>query len=378
MWVSSEEALRRLNVKPQTLYANVSRGRIKAKQDPSDPRRSLYSREDIDRLARRSQGRPRTAAVAAEAIRWGDPVLDSAISTITGGRLYYRGQDAVRLAATTTLEGVAGLLWQHAKPVVLSSAGAVGHTTAPLGAAFAVLSRRAAADIPSYGRSPAALRADANEVLSSLAAAICGPGEGAGHVRLAARWERPEASDLIRRTLVLLADHELNASTFAARVAVSTGASLAAGALAGLATLTGPLHGSAAGAVRSLARRAAEIGAAGAVRERLAEGRPLPAFGHLLYPDGDARAANLLAAFEVQEPYGELARTVEALVGERPNVDFALAALSFAYDFPPAAPIQLFALARVVGWLAHALEQAETGALIRPRARYIGVVPAVP
>src|SRR6476659_6751912 len=104
MWLSAAEALRRLNVKPQTLYANVSRGRIRAKADPADPRRSLYSRDDIDRLARRSTGRPRTDVVAAEAISWGDPVLPSAISTVARGRLWYRGRDAVALAQNATLE----------------------------------------------------------------------------------------------------------------------------------------------------------------------------------------------------------------------------------------------------------------------------------
>jgi len=98
MWLTAGEALQRLNVKAQTLYASVSRGRIRAKPDPADPRRSLYSRDDIDRLARRSVGRPRADAVAAEAISWGDPVLPSAISTVARGRLWYRGEDAVALA----------------------------------------------------------------------------------------------------------------------------------------------------------------------------------------------------------------------------------------------------------------------------------------
>ena len=111
MWLSAAEALRRLNVKPQTLYANVSRGRIRAKADPADPRKSLYSRDDVDRLSRRTAGRPRAETVAGEAINWGDPVLSSTISTVSGGRLWYRGQDAVALAERATLEDVADLLW---------------------------------------------------------------------------------------------------------------------------------------------------------------------------------------------------------------------------------------------------------------------------
>ena len=78
-WITTEQALERLGTKPQTLYANVSRGRIAAKPDPADPRRRLYSTEDIDRLANRHQGRRKAETVAAESIAWGEPVLSTAI-----------------------------------------------------------------------------------------------------------------------------------------------------------------------------------------------------------------------------------------------------------------------------------------------------------
>ena len=229
--------------------------------------------------------------------------------------------------------------------------------------------------LPSTGRTPAALRADARRVATHVAAAICGRGRGPVHTRLAAFVQRPDATEPLRRALVLLADHELNASTFAARVTVSTGSSLAAGALAGLCALGGPLHGAAALGVLTLARRAAEIGVGPAVRERLAEGRGLPAIGHPLYPDGDPRAAALLTTFEVPPLYAELGATLAEATGESPNVDFALAALAKAFALPDTAPARIFALARTVGWLAHMLEQATSGTLIRPRARYNGVLP---
>ena len=127
MWLPAAEALRRLNVKPQTLYANVSRGRIGAKPDPAEPRRSLYNSDDVDRLARRTVGRPRAEAVAVEAINWGEPVLRSALSTVSDGRLYYRGQDAVELAERASLEDIAELLWGGFLPLA-SSASAVGDT----------------------------------------------------------------------------------------------------------------------------------------------------------------------------------------------------------------------------------------------------------
>ena len=373
MWMSADEALRRLGVKPQTLYASVSRGRIRAKPDPADSRKSLYSGDDVDRLARRSAGRPRTEAVAAEAIRWGDPVLDSAISTVAGGRLIYRGKDAVELAESASLEDIAQLLWQTASvPNLVGEGLAMGEDRTAFGLLLVALARRAAVDAPSYGRSTKALHADAGATLALIADATCGPGAGPVHQRLAARWGKPDAADAIRRALVLLADHELNASTFAARVAVSTGASLAAGALAGLATLTGPLHGSASVAALSLGRQAAEIGAEPALRSLIGEGRRVPAFGHPLYPKGDVRAVALLESLVLTPPYITLMSAADMLIGEAPNVDFALAALAATHHLPDTAPLQLFALARSVGWLAHMLEQHAAGVLIRPRARYVG------
>jgi citrate synthase len=375
MWLSATEALARLGSKPQSLYASVSRGRIRAKPDPLDTRRSLYREEDVDRLAARARGRRSSATVASEAISWGDPVLPSAISTVSGGRLYYRGLDAVALSAGATLEECATLLWDGAWTLPVTGPGPAAAT--PIAAAFAVLAERAAFAVPSSGLGPWQLRGEAAGVLGGMADALLGAGSGPLHVRLADRLGRPDASDVLRRAIVLLADHELNASTFAARVAVSTGASLTAGALAGLATFTGPRHGTAAGAVLALAL---DIGPhadqpGDGLREWLGEGRIIPGFGHRLYPGGDVRAEALLGAIAVPAAFRKLAEVAEDLLGDRPNVDFALAALTAAYDLPPYAPATIFALARSVGWLAHMLEQVASGQLIRPRARYVG--PAV-
>src|SRR5690606_16889305 len=206
---------------------------------------------------------------------------------------------------------------------------------APLASALQVLARHAASDPPARGRGRAALLDEARTLMGALADAMAGPGRGAHlHQRLAAAWGRPRAADLLRRALVLLADHELNASTFAARVAASTGASLAACLLGGLATLTGPLHGGAAAAVQALVRAAGRDGAEVALREWLALGRPPAAFGHPLYPQGDVRCGALLAHFEPKPAFAGLREAGERLLGEPPNVDFALAALADAHRLP--------------------------------------------
>jgi citrate synthase len=370
MWLSASEALARLGSKPQSLYANVSRGRIRAKPDPADSRRSLYREEDVDRVAHRSRGRRSAVATASEAISWGEPVLASAISTVTNGRLSYRGVDAAELSATATLEDVAELLW--GAPYANAAARVLGEPS--IGTTLVALAGAVPQDPPSSGRGTIRLRDDAVACHAVVAAALTGQEKGPLHQRLAKGLGRPAAADAIRCALVLLADHELNASTFAARVTVSTGAPLSAGVLSGLAALGGPRHGNAAPEVMALADdiEAHPDTAEEALLDWLGERRAVPGFGHPLYPRGDIRGRTLLAAIAVPPAFDRLAAAGRSVLEEEPNVDFALAALASAYDLPRHAPATIFALARSVGWLAHGIEQAVSGQLIRPRACYVG------
>jgi citrate synthase len=378
-WISAEEALDRLGVRAQTLYAYVSRGRIEARPDPADPRRSRYRLADVGQLAERKRRGRKASEVAAGAIAWGEPVLASAITTVAGGRLFYRGRDAVVLARTESLEAVARLLrGGHGASLKSAPPSAAFGDQSLRERLFNALAARAGIDPPARGRAALALAVEAVGLLDLMAdAAAGGPGEGLIHQRIAAAWGRPDAAGFIRWQLVLLADHELNASTFAARVTASTGASLAAAALSGLCALSGPLHGGMAGRVINLVEEARRIGPEATVAGRLARAGPTPGFGHPLYPDGDPRARALLAAFEPPPEYAALQAAVEAMTGEAANVDFAVTALSARFGLPPDAPFALFAVARTAGWLAHAVEQVQTGTLIRPRARYVGEAPPV-
>lgn len=375
-WLTAQEAMARLRLKPQTLYAYVSRGLIEARDDSEDSRRSLYRAEDVARLEHRKARGRRPAAIAEDTIAYGEPVLASGITTIERGGVWYRGQDAVRLAESARLEDIARLLWdcgtQRFPP--LATLVPPGE---PLARVFAVIAARAASDRPMAGRAKKALYLEAAAVLDALVDAIAGgPGAGPIHARLARAWGcEAEGAEPIRRALVLLADHELNASTFAARVTASTGASLAACAMAGLAALSGPLHGGVAPRVLALMRDIERDGLETTVAARLETGAGLPGFGHPLYSDGDPRARALLAAFEAPPGYAQAQAAINALTGEEPNIDFALAALAARFELRPDAPFQIFAAARCTGWLAHALEQNETGRLIRPRARYVGLAP---
>jgi len=376
-WLPRDAALARLKVKPQTLYAYVSRGLVAARPAEHDPRASLYAAADIAALVKRRRSGRKRADIAARAIAWGDPVLESAIATVREGRLIYRGADAVAWAERATLEDTARLLWAQDIPPPAQRArrtAARASTANAKSRGFAFLGRRAAEDAASFGRSPQNLAAEAFDLLAGMAEALAGgAGEGAVHRRLAAAWGLSAArADIVRRTLVLTADHELNPSTFAARVAASTGAPLAAAALAGYAALTGPLHGESAARAIIFLEDAARDGAKATVKAALARGERLLAIGHQLYPQGDPRAAALLAALKPRPQISAAIAAAEDAIGLPANVDMALAAITLQFDLPRDAPFVLFAAGRMVGWLAHAMEQQALGRPIRPRAAYVG------
>jgi citrate synthase len=381
-WINAAEACRLLGVRAQTLYAYASRNLLRAIADPADARRSLYRRMDVDALAMR-QGRSRKLAdVAAAAIAWGEPVLHSAITTVRDGRLYYRGLDAVGLSESATLEDVASILIgadlpepRRRAPLPLPSGATQNERL------FQALAVRTTQAPMSAGADISALAEEAKRLLNLVCDAIVGEsGHGPIHLRLAKAWgvdPAKPACNLIRRILVLLADHELNASTFAARVTASTGASLAASLLSGLAALSGPRHGGMGAEVRHLLAEASENGPSEAVALRLTDGGTLPGFGHPLYPQGDIRANAVLGRIDIPDALLDIKEVAWDQAGLAPNIDFALTAAGIACGLPGDAPFALFAAARSAGWIAHAIEQNVSGQLIRPRARYIGAdIPA--
>jgi citrate synthase len=379
-WLTAEEATGRLGVSRQTLYTYVSRSRIGTVAAPNDPRRTLYDAADIGRLAERKRcGRARSA-VAASTIRYGEPILHTAITRIEGDHLEYRGHNAIVLADHATLEDVAALLWQVGSlpstiaddvwPTIHSTAGRAEDCIAAI-ARLAMLG-------PCTEQRDRVIP-DALRILDQMAWAAAGlpdtialPSRQPLHARLAESWGAgPRAADVIRRALVLVADHELNPSTYATRVAASARAPLGACVLAGLATLIGPLQGGATGQVRDfLANPDVASDPANAVAARIACGKRVPGFGQPLYPHGDPRAAALLSHMP---PRGQDHRLIEAMrtiTGVAPNIDFALIMIERQLSLPRGAAFALMAVGRTVGWIAHTLEQWKNGHLIRPRAQY--------
>lgn len=376
-WIDSREAQRLLGVRAQTLYAYASRGMFRRKPDQLDGRRSLYRRSEVERQAALNGRSRKLADVAATTIDWGEPVLDSAISCVRDGRLFYRGQDAVYLAETADLETVAKILiGQECSAAPVRSRPPVPEGSTGVERLLRLLAEAASSARPAADLDARARVDEATGLLDRIADAIGGEVvAGAIHQRLSIGWgldPNGSGADTIRRCLVLLADHELNASTFAARVTASTGASLAAALLSGLCALTGPRHGGMGTEVQALIDEAQRGGAEAAVKARFDERGVLPGFGHPLYPLGDVRAVRMLDGLKLSPVNAQVMDASCRISASHPNVDFALSATCDALDLPAEAAFGLFAVGRSAGWLAHAIEQLESGKLIRPRARYIG------
>jgi len=389
-YLTAAEAANRLGVARQTLYAYVSRGLLRA-HEAGDPRQRRYAAEAVMRLARERKRGRRPKEVAKATLDFGLPVLESAITLIQDGRLFYRGADVVTLARQATVEDVAALLWN------LPAKTAFGPVTAGLPENLKPLlhqyeaTPRDQALLPLFAaatndeatafwqRDPRRLAEGGGALVRMLLACVTGRSPTAAplHQQLADAWSLDEAgADLVRVALVLCADHELNASSFTARCVASTGASLRAAVIGGLAALSGGRHGGSTARIESFWRGLDPDGLNAQLRGRLAADEVLPGFGHNLYPEGDVRAAVLLA--DVLPRFSEaraLVQAVDRLIGVAPNIDFALVALRRYLRLPEGSAYCLFALGRSIGWIAHAMEQWETGQLIRPRAVYSGPLP---
>jgi citrate synthase len=375
-FLNAREAAARLGVKLDTLYAYVSRGLLHSVA-ASGSRERHYRRRDIETfLASRGSGRAATDQGGEAAM----PAIDSAISLIEGGRLYYRGHDAVRLSDSATLEEVAALLWGWDREADAGRAGgadSVGNAADGPDDLIARcqirLAMMAADGPPLVDIAHPALVGAGQRIMREIVGCVteAPPLSLPAHRRLADYWRLGDTgADLVRRCLVLIADHELNTSTLVARCVASTGAPLAAVVSAALGALSGPRHGGAASRVEAMLRAERTTGDPFmAVASRLARGEELPGIGQPLYPDGDPRAVAILYALSLTVPQAR------RLVGHRPNVDFALAAVATALGLPPGAALGLFVVGRTAGWIAHAIEQYDSGILIRPRARYTGPRP---
>jgi citrate synthase len=390
LWITAAEASQILGVTRATLYAYVSREFIRSQPRAGSSRERLYSRDDVDRMRRRAEERRDPDKATARALQWGMPILESSITLIDGERLYYRGHDAVALSQSRSVAEIASLIWTARLDTTFPASHVpqdVRRADLPfVPCAQSMLAAMAARDPLALDlRAPSVARTGWR-IIELLTAAATGSwtGEQTVEQALAKAWKVPDRRvDLIRAVLILCADHELNVSSFTARCVASAGSHPYAVVIAGLAALEGTKHGGATARVDAMLvsiRRTRSIGTA--IADRLRRGESLEGFGHPLYRDGDPRARALLQMLRERYPRSAelafstaVAATAAAVTRENPNLDFALTALTRVLKLPPGSPLTLFAIGRTIGWIGHATEQYATNQLIRPRAKYRGVLP---
>ena len=413
-WIGAAEAAQRLGIKPASLYSYVSRGVLTPRRG-SDGRASLFDAAEIEDLARR--GKPRRGAGGAEL------VIESELTEIADDRLRFRGHDAIALATSRSFEEVASLLWTgsfddpSAKGPWRATGEAIAAGTAaqaalppdtyPLERLQVIVPAVAATDrlrlhldrpaviaaasgliaamadcLPAAGPDAAVAGNDSAAVAGDDSAALAGDDSIAGRLATKLCQRRPSAGLVaaLRAALVLAADHELAASTLAARVAASVRADPYAVVGTGLGTMSGALHGGASlGAEVLLASASGPADAPRVVGELLRRGERIPGLGHFVYQTGDPRAMLLLDLIRAAAPDSARLAVAEAVLAEAgrralpaPNIELALAVLASVAGMVPGAGEAVFAVARTAGWLAHALEEYARATPIRPRGVYIG------
>jgi len=421
--LGTEEVARRLGVKRETVYAYVSRGLL-ARHQSSGPHRSEFDPDEVERLAVRARRPDRSSAL--------EVVVETELTLLEPeGRLSYRGRDAIELARFRSFEEVVALLWDGAPPTPWALDGERAAAIEALGAALgpeapdaeriaAVVATSAARDPERASRDPDSVRRAGASVFPAILATLeCGrpaltPAErgrpasrigspkstapaaglrkstavGGGADGIAARlWAaladgdskpRPEQVATLNAALILLADHELAASTFAARVAASAWAGPYRVILAGLGPLGGALHGGAGLEVEALLDEVAAGADPGAALDSRAASGGLPGFGHRVYRDRDPRADHLLDRLGVGAAAQAVLEAAAARELPAPNVDFALAVLVREHGLRDGASATIFTIARIAGIVAHALEEYEHRLRFRPRASFVGPAPPGP
>jgi citrate synthase len=394
--LTAREAANRMGVKVETIYAYVSRGMLES--HPGEGRARLFDSRAVEALARR--GRPRVSSRSTSL----NMLIETRLTSITADGPCYRGIPSSELAHSHPFEHVAELLWLGAldpRHVPWRGTRMQVEPGIDLAGALRVIAAhamlpghshtgRGAEDVAGVGRWLIATMTDSLPVVGNARVAqLVLPNGGpairssiAGRLwgKLSPRAATPPLLAALNAALVLLADHELAASTLGVRVAASAHASPAGVVSTGLGVLSGTLHGGASRPARALLDDALARGARAAVSLLVASGQRAPGFGHKVYVGIDPRANVLFSLLRAAPKTSRLMAVADAVCAEvrdhfdrEANIDFAMATFTHAADMPPDAAEAIMAIARTAGWLAHAIEEYQEVPLrFRPRALYIG------
>ncbi|MEV0740520.1 citrate synthase [Streptomyces sp. NPDC050549] len=401
--LSTKETAELLGVKPETVYAYVSRGQLGSRRDPGG-RGSTFDATEVEALARRNR-RESTGSSGSG----GELSVRTRITLIEKDRYFFRGVDATELAARHSYEEIAEWLWtgelrpgitftapRASVAVARRAVDALPEHAGPTDRLRVAAIAAATADPLRFDLSEDAVLGTARTLVPTLVAALppvrrTHLDEGPLAHRLWARLSGQPADEaslgVLDTALGLLVDHDLAASTLAVRVAASARAHAYAAVSSGLGVLEGPLHGAASGLAHRMLLDVLDQGsAAPVVADELRSGRRIPGLGHRLYPGEDPRARALFALLKDVPGAGPAlaaARDIVATTARHTplhaNVDLALAVLTVSSGMPSTAGETIFAVARTAGWIAHALEEyGERPLRMRPSGHYVGPKPPQP
>ncbi|MGW3910632.1 citrate synthase [Streptomyces sp. NPDC005070] len=401
--LSTKETAELLGVKPETVYAYVSRGQLSSRREPGG-RGSTFDTKEVEALARRNRREGGGSSSGG-----GELSVRTRITLIDKDRYYFRGVDATELAARYSYEEIAEWLWtgelrpgitftapEGAVAAARRSVEALPEHSGPTDRLRVAAIAAAASDPLRFDLSESAVLGTGRTLIPTLVAALPtvrhdhrdeGPLARRLWARLSGRAPDEASVRVLDTALGLLVDHDLAASTLAVRVAASARAHAYAAVSAGFGVLEGPLHGAASGLAHRLLLDVLDQGtAAPVVADELRAGRRVPGLGHRLYPGEDPRARALFALLEEvpgAEPALAAARDVVTTTARHAplhaNVDLALAVLTVSSGMPASAGETVFAVARTAGWIAHTLEEyAERPLRMRPSGHYVGERPPQP
>lgn len=388
-YYSAQEASERLGVSRNTLYSYVSRGLIRSEPTSPNAKTSKYHVLDVDRLATHSRLYKAPKKALQASTDWGVPILESAITMIDDETFYYRGHCVPTLAAGHSFEEVLALLWEiqdiqqtNSDPSLQRSVDNVlKHRSgiSPVDCFLSVLSVLNHEDIRTCSFSKeATIDAGVMMVKSFLRIMTSRWPSCRIAEQLADAWKIDRSyTKLIDSALILVADHELNISTFTARCTASAGCSPYASVAAATHAFWGRRHGGNTERIRGLFDEASGKGNLyKVIKSRIQWGDPVPGFGHKLY-DEDPRSRFLLS--QIPDASGYIAQTFEALKKlpglSYPTVDFTLIIMEKELALPERSGSYLFYLGRLAGLVAHIMEQYVVNRPIRPRANYVGMMP---
>jgi citrate synthase len=401
--LSTKETAELLGVKPETVYAYVSRGQLASRRDPGG-RGSTFDAHEVEALARRNR-----RDGAGSSTTGGELSVRTRITLIEADRYYFRGVDATELAARYSYEEIAEWLWtgelrrgvtftapEASVAVARRAVESLPEHSGPTDRLRVAAIAAAAADPLRFDLSEEAVLGTARTLIPTLVAAL--PPKRYDHrdhgplvhrlwARLSGRTPDDPSLRVLDTALGLLVDHDLAASTLAVRVAASARAHVYAAVSAGLGVLEGPLHGAASGLAHRLLLEVLDRGTAvPVIADELRAGRSIPGLGHRLYPGEDPRARALFALLEdvpqaapALAAARDIATTAARHAPLHANVDLALAVLTVASGMASTAGETVFAVARTAGWIAHSLEEyGERPLRMRPSGHYVGARPPQP